>query len=105
MPDTLELARLFDHFVDEGQSAFSVGVLGAIAEFERTPDEPAQRLPAGIVTPRGGLALSPDSAARISDAPTGPSACSSAASEGVAESQLAATRERVIFRVESGIYG
>ncbi len=65
MPDTLELQRLFDHFVDEGRAAFSVGVLGAVAEFERSPDEPAQRLPAGIVTPRGGLALRPDAAARI----------------------------------------
>ncbi|MCU0945516.1 MAG: hypothetical protein MUF65_09120 [Rubritepida sp.] len=42
------------------ETGFGIGVLGAIGEFIRDADEPAERLACGWLTARGGLAIRPD---------------------------------------------
>jgi hypothetical protein len=55
----------FASLLADPEASWSVGGFGAIAEFARAADEPAdRRAPLRIVTPRGALALVPDAAAR-----------------------------------------
>jgi len=54
------IAALLSQHLDDARSSFSVGSLGAIAEFHRAPDEPAERPRDGglaIVSERGGLRI------------------------------------------------
>jgi hypothetical protein len=41
------------------RTSWSIGVFGAIAEFERSPDEPAERTAFSVTTPRGAIRLRP----------------------------------------------
>lgn len=49
--------------LDEHETGFAIGVLGAIGEFLRDADEPVQAPPLGRITARGGIALNLDAAA------------------------------------------
>jgi hypothetical protein len=59
-PPEPEIGEALAHGLDDPRSGFSIGSLGAIAEFHRGPDEPFERLPGprlGALTPRGGLRI------------------------------------------------
>ncbi len=49
----------------DGGWGWAVGVLGGIAEFTRSPWESARRIPGGMVTARGGIALRADPIAKL----------------------------------------
>lgn len=46
---------LVERHLDDPESGWSMGVPGAIAEFVRSPDEPAERAPGAVATDRGGI--------------------------------------------------
>lgn len=66
--------RLVDEHLDDPGSGWSMGTVGAIAEFVRDPDEPAERRDGTVVTGRGGIRIElPDGLRAIAyETPAGP---------------------------------
>jgi hypothetical protein len=69
-----EVRDLIRNHLADPDSGWSVGVPGAIAEFARLPGEPAQAIPDGIVTDRGGLRITVPTGCRAVayETPVGP---------------------------------
>jgi hypothetical protein len=50
-----DVHALVEQHLDDAESGWSMGAPGAIAEFVRSPDEPALRTPGAVATDRGGI--------------------------------------------------
>jgi hypothetical protein len=72
--DPREVRELVERHLDDVESGWSMGAPGAIAEFVRVADEPAQRRPGTVVTERGGIRLlpPPDCRPLAYETPVGP---------------------------------
>lgn len=70
----MDAAQLVDEHLDDPGSGWSMGTIGAIAEFVRDPDEPAARADHTVVTGRGGvrLTLPPEVDVVAYETPAGP---------------------------------
>ncbi|GAA3062620.1 hypothetical protein GCM10010464_28620 [Pseudonocardia yunnanensis] len=48
---------MVEQYLDDAESGWSMGTPGALAEFVRSPDEPAVRTPGAVATDRGGIRI------------------------------------------------
>ncbi len=89
---------MIQRWLDRPDTGWSMGSPGAIAEFIRTPDEPATTNPGEVVTPRGGIRLDLPADLRLVayETPAGPhdhwnhtvALCVSSASSGAARTAI-----------------
>jgi hypothetical protein len=76
MPERAEadVLALVEQHLDDAESGWSMGAPGAIAEFVRSPDEPALRTPGAVATDRGGIRVTvpPECRPLAYETPAGP---------------------------------